>query len=270
MLLLVLEGIRVDAVVARVHHIVALEAEAGRRPGGELKGLVAAGGGDDGVCGGDGGDDVLDGALREGVRDAGDAKLARAGEGLFVEPGDVGGVVLVELGKGLVPVPSDDVRPLDAVLGLARYRGNGAERDGSARGVHVELALDARCGAGQDDAGLALEALGAAVDERLYPVGVVDLLGNGHEHGVDPAARLDAVQPADDELKLLVEARVKVLDAGVVSGDAHALDALLDEARGNLGLVPAHVGLPEEELSVEVGDVDCVCKSGVLGRAGGG
>lgn len=76
-LFLVLEGVGVDAVVARVHHVVCLEAQAGGRRGGDLEGLVAAGGSNDGICRGDGGDDVLDGALRQRVGHARDAKLLR-------------------------------------------------------------------------------------------------------------------------------------------------------------------------------------------------
>lgn len=37
-----------------------------------------------------------------------------------------------------------------------------------------------------------------------------------------------------------------------------ALDSFLDKRRGDFGLVLSHVILPEEELSVEVGDVDSV------------
>lgn len=167
-------------------------------------------------------------------------------------------VVLVKLGERLLLVPGDDVGPLDAVFGLPRDGGNGAEGHGGARGVHVELALDARGDGREDDASLALEALGAAVDERLDPVGVFGLLGDGHEHGIDPSARLDAVQAANDELELLVELLVKVLDAVVVRRDGDALDAPLHELGGDLGLVLAHIVFAEEELAVKVGDVDGV------------
>lgn len=142
-LLLVLEGVGVDAVVARVHHVVVLEPQAGRGGRGELEGLVAARGGDDGVGGGNGGDDILDSALGERVGDPRNVELLGAGEGLLVEPGNVLRVVLVELGEGLLLVPGDDVGPLDAVLRLPRDGGDGAERHGGPGRVHVQLALDA-------------------------------------------------------------------------------------------------------------------------------
>ena len=58
----------------------------------------------------------------------------------------------------------------------------------------------------------------------------------------------------------MVERLVKVLDAVIVRGDADAGHTALDEAGGYFGLVAANVRLAEEELTIEVGDVDCVCR----------
>lgn len=129
-----------------------------------------------GVRGGHGGDDVLDDALREAVCHAVDVELGRAPAGLFKEELDVLRVVLVErlifAARGVsvrMPhrspgrrtfvdlLPADDRRPFDAVLGEARFAGNGAERVGDLRREELERAFDARAVAWDDDARLALE-----------------------------------------------------------------------------------------------------------------
>lgn len=236
-----LERIRVDAVVTRVHHIVVLKAQArcGRR--GNLEGLITASRGNDGICRSNGGDDVLDGSLRKGVRDTRNVKLLCSLESLLVDPSDMLGIVLVELRKGLLLLPGNDMRPLDAVLRLSRDRGDGAKRNRGSGGVHVQLAFYARGEGREDDPGLALEALRAAINQRLDAVRVLRFLGNGDQHRVDPSPSLDAVQAADDELELLVELVVKVLDPLVVRRDLNTLDPLLDELGCDLGLVLANV-----------------------------
>lgn len=106
---------------------------------------------------------------------------------------------------------------------------------------------------------MALEALGAAVDERLDVVGVIGpVRGNRDQHGVYPSSCFDAVKPADNKLELLVEALVEVLDAIIVRGDLHALDPLLDKPCSHFCLVLPDVRLPEQELAVEVGYINCV------------
>jgi hypothetical protein len=129
--------------------------------------------------------------------------------------------------------------------------------------VHVELALDARRDGGEDDTSLTLEALGASIDKGLDSVGVFSsLLGDGDKHSIDPSAGFDAVQAADNDLELLVELLVKVLNAVVVCGYGHALDAFLHEFGGDFGLVFPYIVFAEEELAVEVGDVDGVWECG--------
>lgn len=262
-LALVLKGVSVDAVVPGIHHVVAVlaHAQAGRGVGGNLESLVAACRGDDGIRRSDGGNDILDRALGESVGDPRDVELIGAGESLLVEPANVLRIVLVQLGERLLLVPGDHVRPFDAMLRLPWDRSDGAERNGGSRCVHVQLALYTGCHPGDNNPGLALEALSTAVYKGLHGVGtaVRVLLRQTNKLGIYPSTGLDAVQPADDELELHVEVVVKVLDAAVVRGDADAVDALLDETGGDLGLVLSHVGFAEKELAVEVGNVDCVC-----------
>jgi hypothetical protein len=88
------------------------------------------------------------------------------------------------------PRPLEHTGPLNAVLGQARRVRNRADgKDGLPR-QHVEAALVAGRERRENEARLSLEALGAAVDERLERVRVV---GVDHidERGVDPAPCLD-------------------------------------------------------------------------------
>lgn len=236
-----LERIRVYAVVARVHHVVILRvAQIRGAVGSDFEGFVAAGRGDDRVCCRDGRDYILYHALGEGVCHARDVEFLCAEEGFLVEPSDVLGVVLVELGEGFLFVPGDDVGPFDAVFWLTGDAREGAEGDGGAGGMHVELAFEAGGDGWEDDAGLAFEAFGAAVDEGFVAV-FYHLVNHVDEGGVDPAAGFDAVEAADDDLELHVEILVKVLDFAVVWGDFDAFDALLDEGGGDFGFELADV-----------------------------
>lgn len=132
--LLVLERVSVDARVAGVEHVVSAVGlvfggrvgEEGGGLGDDFEGFVAARGGDDGIGGGDGGDDVLHDPLRHGVGDAGDVELGGAGGGGAVQPGDVFRVVGVERDALALFFPLDDVRPFYTVLWLAGDGGEGA------------------------------------------------------------------------------------------------------------------------------------------------
>lgn len=94
-----LECVRVDGVVARVHHVVVRLGDAEGRVGAcdNLESFVAAGGRDDGVCARNGGDDVLDDALRQRIGDTLDVELLCALQGCVVQPCYVLRVVVVEL-----------------------------------------------------------------------------------------------------------------------------------------------------------------------------
>lgn len=79
--------------------------------------------------------------------------------------------VLLPVGVELLPLPplspQDEVGVLDAVGGAAGGLGERAEREARLRGEEPQSALEAGGDAGEDDAGVAGEALGAAVDEGL-------------------------------------------------------------------------------------------------------
>lgn len=253
-LLLVLERVGVDGVVARVHHVVGQVGVAGGR---ELEGLVAAGGGDDGVRGRDGGDDVLDHALRQLVGDAGDAEFLGAVERLVVEPGDVLWVIGVEDDAFAVLFPRDDLGPFDAVFRLAGDGREGAEWYGRSRRMHVELAFDTGGQSREDDTCLPLETFGASVHQRLQRFWVVHV-DHADESGVDPAPRLDAVESADDDLELHVEILVLVLDLAVERGDLDIFASFHHAGCSHLGFRFTNVVFSEEELTVQVGDVNGV------------
>ena len=98
-------------------------------------------------------------------------------------------------------------------------------------------------------------AFSASVDERLKRLHVV-WVDHFNKRSVDPASGFDAVEPADDDLKLHVVVLIFVLDRAVVGGNLNAVNALLDESRRDVGFGLANVGFAEEELPVEVRDVD--------------
>jgi hypothetical protein len=107
--------------------------------------------------------------------------------------------------------------------------------------VHIQLALNTGCHRWEDDSRLSLETFSATINEGLYRIGVFSFFGNRNKHGVDPTAGLDAVQPANYKLELLVKLLVEVLDTVVVGCDGDALNSLLDESSGNLCFVFANI-----------------------------
>lgn len=68
---------------------------------------------------------------------------------------------------------------------------------------------------------MAFEAFGAAVDEGFEGLWVLEV-DHVDERGVDPAARFDAIEAADDEFELHIIIFVFVLDLAVVRGDLDA------------------------------------------------
>lgn len=123
--------------------------------------------------------------------------------------------------------------------------------------MHVELAFDAGRHGREDDTSLALEALCSAVDKGLHGVWI-RLVDHADKGGVDPAARFDAVETADDHGKLHVVVFVLVLDFAAVRCDLDAFDTLLDELGGDFGFVAAYIRCTKEKLPVQVGDVNGV------------
>jgi len=90
----------------------------------------------------------------------------------------------------------------------------GAELEGLGGGEEVEGAVEAGGQSGEDDAGLALETLGAAVDQgddggevvggnRVVFFAAFGPLGEGEEGAVEPDAGFDIVEACDNDGKLL-------------------------------------------------------------------
>mmetsp|Transcript_14802 Transcript_14802/g.43510 ORF Transcript_14802/g.43510 Transcript_14802/m.43510 type:complete len:261 (+) Transcript_14802:575-1357(+) len=249
--LLVAEGGAVNTVAAHVHGVIV---EVGGAVGDDLERLRGAHGGNHCVCRGDGGNDVFNHALRLHERHARDTEGGRALRGLVVHPELVLGVVGVGLGRvGEFLAVLDEVGVHDAVRRVAGRLSDGAQGHGHLRREEVERALKARGHAGEDDACVALEALGAPVDHGNHrgqvglhgAVGRAIVVDEGAGHGVHPAPCFNRVKAKDDELELAVKFRVLVLDLAKVGGDRHALDATHDEFRGNLRLRPSDIVLAE-------------------------
>lgn len=98
---------------------------------------------------------------------------------------------------------------------------------------------------------------GAPVHERLHAPDVL------HVHHttqlvVDPPACLDAVKPANNNVKLHIIIVVLVLNLAAIGCDGDAANSLFHEASCDLGFGLSDVAVAEEELSVEVGDVNGV------------
>eukprot|EP00047_Mylnosiga_fluctuans_P021510 m.105558 g.105558 ORF g.105558 m.105558 type:complete len:303 (-) comp8921_c0_seq1:552-1460(-) len=130
----------VDALAVAEHQVVVQGGAATRC---QLEGLVCTRGRDDGIRRGHGGDDVLDDALRQTVRNTVDGILCGPFRRAIEDPLDVLGVVTIDRHIGTKLRPEHDLDVFDAVLRQARRVGNRAERICDLRGVHVHGALDA-------------------------------------------------------------------------------------------------------------------------------
>lgn len=259
--LLVPVGKGINAILAIVHHVVV---HIGGDRGDHLDGLIRTSGRNNGISRRDSRYNILGDALRKTIRHALDAKLVCAILRLLIQPrGMVGGIhIQLSVAKRLELIPEHDMGILDAMLRETRGVGNGAQGEVPRGREQTEGALEAARKGREYDAGLALEALRAAVDERDDGVlqrgtGLV-VFDETEEHGVEPAAGVDGVQTCDDEVELLVEALVEVHDVCVIRDDIDARDAGVDKVCGDGGFGLAYVGGAEEELAVEVCEVDCV------------
>lgn len=112
--LFVLESVGVDAVVSGEHHVVVEEWRSG---GGKLEGFEDASGGDDGIGGSNGRDDVLDDALSEVPCDAGDAERSGTSGSMLQEPRNVIWIVVVKLLVREDAWPLEHASPFNAVFG---------------------------------------------------------------------------------------------------------------------------------------------------------
>ena len=104
---------------------------------------------------------------------------------------------------------------------------------------------------------MALETFGAAVDERFEGLRVVHV-HHVHECGVDPASGFDAVETTYYQFELHVVFFVFVLNLTVVRGDLDARYTSFNECCCTFGFRFAHIGLPKEELSIQIGYIDSV------------
>jgi hypothetical protein len=70
--------------------------------------------------------------------------------------------------------------------------------------------------------------------------------------------RFYVVQSADDDWKLEILAEGYVLNSFAMCGDFHSWAPLAHKLGNGIGLGMADVFLPEHELPVQIGEVDCV------------
>ena len=158
--------------------------------------------GDEGVGGGDGGDDVLDHSQCLKVGHSLDVEHLRPLERLLEDPSHIRGTVLIQLLCRESLIPLDHVGVGDAVLGDARRGGDGAHGEGFLGWKEVERALEAGGALRKDKSRLAHESLGASVykgNDRLWKE--LSLLVAGHkthQKRVQPSPRLNIVETRDD------------------------------------------------------------------------
>lgn len=78
---------------------------------------------------------------------------------------------------------------------------------------------------------------------------------------VDPSASFNAVKATDDYLELHVVVFVLILDFAHIGRDLDAFHTFFNESSSNLSLWLTNICLAEEELTVQVGNVNGVCRS---------
>lgn len=79
-----------------------------------------------------------------------------------------------------------------------------------------------------------------------------------NDDAVKPPARLDVVQPGDDQLELSVEGFVPVLHLALVGGHHTTRHPLHYKVSRCLSLAFPDIAHAEQELTVEIADIDCV------------
>jgi hypothetical protein len=242
----VLECVGIDGLVAGIHHVIIEERRCIR---GEFESFVAARRGDDGVGGGNGGDDVFDYALGKGVGYAFNAKFFGALEGGLVKPGDMIGVVGVHFEVTFHARPLENGGPFNAVRRLARDSRESTDWNGLTGSEHVERAFVAGGDFGDNDTGLPFEAFSAAVYEGLASVRIRPV--NKTDKGcIDPATGFNGVQAADDTVEGHVKGEVFVLDGTEVRCDVNVGDARLDKVGCAGGFRLADIGAAKKKLPV--------------------
>lgn len=108
--------------------------------------------------------------------------------------------------------------------------------------------------------GLSLKAFSATVNYNLTGV-LVSIFIIFHERSdfhINPAASFYVVQPVYDDSKVSEKIVIKCLNGTSRELDFHPWASLHHELCGDFSLASALVLKPEEELSVEVSEIDCI------------
>lgn len=79
-----------------------------------------------------------------------------------------------------------------------------------------------------------------------------------HEGGIDPSPCFDAVETANNKLKLHIEILIELLYSAVMRCNLDALDSLLDKFGGDFCLELSDVVFAKEKLAVKVRYIDGV------------
>jgi hypothetical protein len=98
----------------------------------------------------------------------------------------------------------------------------------------------------------------SAVNQRLQTLGVFHV-NHSDQGGVNPAASLDAVKAANDDLELHIVVLILILDLADEGSNFDTLNSLFHKGSSDFGLGLADISLAKEKLSVKIGDVNGIC-----------
>jgi len=111
---------------------------------------------------------------------------------------------------------------------------------------------------GTFDCGRASLTFSTAINKWLQAFDVV-IVYHSDQRRVYPSSGLNTVKSTDNNVELHVIVLIFILDLAYKRRDLDTPHSLLDEPCCCFGFGLTHVCLTEKELSVQVGDIDCVC-----------
>ena len=77
-------------------------------------------------------------------------------------------------------------------------------------------------------------------------------------HGVQKFPRLNIVQSPNNDIKFGIELKIFFLHPASVRDDLHSRAPPHYELRHHFCLHPPNIFLPEQKLTIQVGEVDCI------------
>jgi len=98
----------------------------------------------------------------------------------------------------------------------------------------------------------------SAIDQRLQALWIFHV-NHSDQGSVNPAASLDAVKAADNDLELHVVVLIFILDLANEGSYFDTLDSLFHKGSSDFSFGLANISLAKEKLSVEIRDINSIC-----------